>query len=139
MPLKWTNRSRPPSSGVMKPKPLSSLNHLTVPVAMYSPSPAFCPVVPEPLLDARNRIRASGVATGDIPAPARGSSERFRGGGDLVAIARTGGPGQPEWIAVVARDDVKVKVKDRLPRRGPARVQDVHAVDIQTVKHSPSQ
>src|SRR3954447_8910679 len=32
MPLKWTNRSRPPSSGVMKPKPLSSLNHLTVPV-----------------------------------------------------------------------------------------------------------
>ena len=38
MPLKWTNRSRPPSSGVMKPKPLSSLNHLTVPVAIYSPS-----------------------------------------------------------------------------------------------------
>src|SRR5450755_670008 len=38
MPLKWTNRSRPPSSGVMNPKPLSSLNHLTVPVAMYSPS-----------------------------------------------------------------------------------------------------
>src|SRR5581483_9200545 len=38
MPEKWTKRSRPPSSGVMKPKPLSSLNHLTVPVAMYSPS-----------------------------------------------------------------------------------------------------
>src|SRR3954454_12967557 len=34
MALWWTKRSLPPSSGVMKPKPLSSLNHLTVPVAM---------------------------------------------------------------------------------------------------------
>src|SRR6201995_280043 len=33
----WTNRSRLPSSGVMKPKPFSSLNHLTVPVATGSP------------------------------------------------------------------------------------------------------
>src|ERR1700733_6035264 len=33
--LEWcTNRSRPPSSGVMKPKPFSSLNHLTVPVGI---------------------------------------------------------------------------------------------------------
>src|SRR3954447_2746830 len=30
----WTNRSFPRSSGVMKPKPLSLLNHFTVPVAM---------------------------------------------------------------------------------------------------------
>src|ERR1700759_4515831 len=30
----WTNRSRLPSSGVMKPNPFSSLNHLTVPVGM---------------------------------------------------------------------------------------------------------
>src|SRR3954463_5974841 len=30
----WTKRSLPGSSGVMKPKPFSSLNHLTVPVAM---------------------------------------------------------------------------------------------------------
>src|SRR4029078_9117073 len=28
------NRSSPPSLGVMKPKPLESLNHLTVPVGM---------------------------------------------------------------------------------------------------------
>src|SRR3954468_11132530 len=34
MPEWWTNRSRLPSSGVMKPNPLSSLNHFTVPVAM---------------------------------------------------------------------------------------------------------
>src|SRR2546423_12161581 len=40
MLLWWTKRSLLPSSGVMKPKPFSSLNHLTVPVAMYS-STAF--------------------------------------------------------------------------------------------------
>ena len=34
---KWAKTSSPPSSGVMNPKPLASLNHLTVPVAiMYS-------------------------------------------------------------------------------------------------------
>src|SRR5574343_1033599 len=31
---KCANRSSPPSSGVMKPKPLASLNHLTVQVAI---------------------------------------------------------------------------------------------------------
>src|SRR4051794_23806219 len=35
MLLWWTKRSLLPSSGVMKPKPFSSLNHLTVPCAMY--------------------------------------------------------------------------------------------------------
>src|SRR5215213_3111834 len=35
MALKWTKRSFPPSSGVMNPKPLSALNHLTVPVANF--------------------------------------------------------------------------------------------------------
>src|SRR3954465_9199796 len=35
MLLWWTKRSLLPSSGVMKPKPFSSLNHLTVPVAMF--------------------------------------------------------------------------------------------------------
>src|SRR3954464_15691601 len=34
MLLWWTKRSLLPSSGVMKPKPFSSLNHLTVPCAM---------------------------------------------------------------------------------------------------------
>src|SRR3954466_777919 len=38
MPEWWTKRSLPGSSGVMKPKPLSSLNHLTVPVAILIPS-----------------------------------------------------------------------------------------------------
>src|SRR5258705_5115850 len=31
---KWANRSSPPPSGVMNPKPLASLNHFTVPVAI---------------------------------------------------------------------------------------------------------
>src|SRR3954465_4745688 len=31
---KCANRSSPPPSGVMKPKPFASLNHLTVPVAI---------------------------------------------------------------------------------------------------------
>src|SRR5690242_11831328 len=34
MAEKWAKTSLPPSSGVMKPKPLSALNHLTVPVAI---------------------------------------------------------------------------------------------------------
>src|SRR5437588_12881235 len=39
--FEWcTNRSRLPSSGVMKPNPLSSLNHLTVPVGMWSFPPS---------------------------------------------------------------------------------------------------
>src|SRR3954469_568512 len=45
MPEKWTKRSRSPSSGVMKPKPFSSLNHFTVPVAM-SHLPPSSTVVP---------------------------------------------------------------------------------------------
>src|SRR3954451_10728810 len=36
MPVWWTKRSRLPSSGVMKPKPLSSLNHFTTPVGIPS-------------------------------------------------------------------------------------------------------
>src|SRR4051794_14456303 len=34
MPEKCTNASFPPSSGVMNPKPFSSLNHFTTPVAI---------------------------------------------------------------------------------------------------------
>src|SRR5918996_4269725 len=39
MLLKWTKTSFEPSSGVMKPYPFSSLNHLTVPVAIQSHLP----------------------------------------------------------------------------------------------------
>src|SRR4051812_46547393 len=40
MPVWCTKRSLPPSSGVMKPKPLSSLNHFTMPVAMMLRKPS---------------------------------------------------------------------------------------------------
>src|SRR5882672_10941931 len=33
---KCAKRSLPPSSGVMKPKPFASLNHLTVPAAIFT-------------------------------------------------------------------------------------------------------
>src|SRR2546421_9820058 len=35
--LWWANKSLPPPSGMLKPKPLESLNHFTVPVAMFFP------------------------------------------------------------------------------------------------------
>jgi hypothetical protein len=38
MEEKWAKRSSPPPSGVMKPNPLASLNHLTVPVCLLPPS-----------------------------------------------------------------------------------------------------
>src|SRR4051812_10226205 len=41
MPEWWTKRSAPWSSGVMNPKPLSSLNHFTVPVAIWPLHCAF--------------------------------------------------------------------------------------------------
>src|SRR5881392_1514258 len=42
MAVWWTKRSLPPSSGVMKPKPLSLLNHLTVPVAILPSTGVRC-------------------------------------------------------------------------------------------------
>src|SRR4051794_17569098 len=44
MAEKWTNTSAPPPSTGMKPKPLSALNHFTVPCAMLnSPSESADP------------------------------------------------------------------------------------------------
>src|SRR5947209_152542 len=43
---KWAKRSSPPPSGLMKPKPLESLNHFTVPVLIAFPFeryPGFSP------------------------------------------------------------------------------------------------
>src|SRR4051794_41616726 len=40
MAEKWANRSSPPPSGVMNPKPFASLNHFTVPVAISANSPS---------------------------------------------------------------------------------------------------
>src|SRR3954466_6326233 len=42
MPVWCTNRSLPPSSGVMNPKPFASLNHFTVPFAIALTPQAAC-------------------------------------------------------------------------------------------------
>src|SRR5947209_5137031 len=120
MPVKWTNRSRPPSSGVMKPKPLSSLNHLTVPVAMYSPS---CNLYEHSGLPAHagKRSRAGG---GPLAKPtAHGALHRSHSScstthsaqllgdrSDLVTVAGGRRPRQAQGVAFVARDHVNVKV-----------------------------
>src|SRR5919206_4709311 len=65
IPEKWTNASFPPSSGVMNPKPFSSLNHFTTPVAIPTP--------PHFIFDARG-----GAAGHCLPACFR----RPRGGTD---------------------------------------------------------
>src|SRR5918998_2997898 len=46
--LWWTKRSFEPSSGVMKPKPFSSLNHFTLPVAIAVPIPCHARDDPRP-------------------------------------------------------------------------------------------
>src|ERR1700730_14845476 len=56
MAEKWTNTSAVPSSGAMKPKPLSALNHFTVPVA----------ISPHPLV--RNPSRDVAAPTVSLPA-----------------------------------------------------------------------
>src|SRR3954454_15842427 len=58
MAEKWTNTSAPPPSTVMKPKPLSALNHFTVPCAMLnSPSENADPVKPGPMTVFEQRRR----------------------------------------------------------------------------------
>src|SRR6185312_1052759 len=118
MPVKWTNRSRPPSSGVMKPKPLSSLNHFTVPVAIYSPYAAIqahrAAVPRAPTGEKRTRTGRLRDARWSAARPLR-SSELLGCGGDLIRVAGLGLPGQPQGVVLVARDDVDVKVEHRLP------------------------
>src|SRR3954447_16394762 len=70
----WTNKSVPPSSGVMKPKPFSSENHFTVPYAMSVTSTALSAANAEELL----RQLAGGtrcvVHRAGCPASSHGSS-----------------------------------------------------------------
>src|SRR5205807_1423248 len=132
IPVKCTNRSRPPSSGVMKPKPLSSLNHLTVPVAMYSPlMPLLSDTSGRPPRASSNAGKlARRVASGLLgklavsrltrgrpasvrrPRPARGSPERVGRGGDLLRIPLSRGPRQAQGVALIAGDHVEMEVKD---------------------------
>src|SRR3954453_18371802 len=67
MAEKWTNTSAPPPSTVMKPKPLSALNHFTVPCAMLnSPSENADPVKPGPMTVFEQRRREAALSE-DVP------------------------------------------------------------------------
>src|ERR1700754_1523974 len=106
MPVKSTNRSRPPSSGVMKPNPLSSENHLTVPVPTDRPHllrstgprrPRRCRTYPPQDAESKgpfghvNARLAGGLSAG----------ERGRGGGDLLAVAGRRHPRELERVVRV--------------------------------------
>src|SRR5581483_9550518 len=150
MPEKWTKRSRPPSSGVMKPKPLSSLNHLTVPVAMYFPLLLSGRQVPRPRILNATTVSGPAVAwafpTQSLAIvyrwpPRRGrpqrSAQRLRRLCDLLGIAGLRNPGQLQRVLLVARNHVHVKVKNGLPGRPAVRVQKVHAVGAEALHDSP--
>ncbi|KFJ70592.1 hypothetical protein DK45_4375 [Bordetella bronchiseptica] len=63
MDEKCANRSSPPSSGVMKPNPFASLNHLTVPVALgLSPWTAVA-VVSDMRTASLNRMLSEGCGS----------------------------------------------------------------------------
>src|SRR5215218_9854702 len=152
MPEKWTKRSRPPSSGVMKPNPLSSENHLTVPVAMPCIDSTCCglraarpeaqmttgrragPDPDKPMQFRSSDARATfNVALGAL------SAELLGGFGDLVGVARSGMPRQPQRVGLEAWDDVHVEVEDGLPGRRAARVDQVDAVGAEALDLSAGQ
>src|ERR1700730_8121127 len=86
MAEKWTNTSAVPSSGAMKPKPLSALNHFTVPVAISSSPLSAMPGATSP-----RRPRAYRVLAPDrTPAPVM----VFRGASWPVMTFCTVPPGQ---------------------------------------------
>src|SRR3954447_629734 len=63
MPEKCTNASLPPSSGVMKPKPFSSENHLTTPVATILAPPQTYVAMREEVLPARPVPHCTGATS----------------------------------------------------------------------------
>src|SRR6476646_2840644 len=86
--LWWTNRSSPPSSGVMNPYPLSALNHFTVPVAIDETPPLRLEN------GQRRRTRASGTRSDSRPRVAASSEKPASGG--FARLRSTGAKrGQP--------------------------------------------
>src|SRR4051794_30734744 len=128
MPEKWTNRSRPPSAGVMKPYPLSSLNHLTVPIAIWQEPPRSSGLrlrrllVQRPERDTIQPAQSRLLRDETLPrrrrdqrvaAAGRSAVEQLvRGALDRVQVALLRDPRQLQRIVVVARDHVDVEVED---------------------------
>src|SRR3954466_6715187 len=97
MAEKWTNTSAPPPSTVMKPKPLSALNHFTVPCAMLnSPSENAGPPRPrprsaEPMTVFEQRRREAAFPE-DVPSalPATPGGDRTAGGSSRPLTQKLG-------------------------------------------------
>src|SRR3954453_23067671 len=92
MAEKWTNTSAPPPSTVMKPKPLSALNHFTVPCAMLnSPSENADPVKPGPMTVFEQRRREAALSE-DVPTARPHDTHRRRviGQKQRTTYAKTG-------------------------------------------------
>src|SRR5579884_359451 len=115
MPLKWTNRSRPPSSGVMNPNPLSSLNHFTVPVAMCLPFGLLvlksgCPPGPDPTPE-----NLAGSPTGEGRVARTVGEERVHGGAQVAGVEERSGNRRHSLVGPL-HPAVEV-LADHLPRR----------------------
>src|SRR6476620_12261049 len=77
--LKCANRSLPPASGVMKPKPLPSSNHLTMPVwVLMDVSLSFGDVNSTGERPRSRDTQESNPGVFDLADPARGGVERER-------------------------------------------------------------
>src|SRR4051812_12344603 len=101
---KWTNASFPPSSGVMKPKPFSSLNHFTTPVAIRQHSslnPACARVslsTAFPHTYSHHRLQG-GPDGASCTSPRGGCQPSFPGSGAWVPPV----PGEPcGWVSYCA-------------------------------------
>src|SRR4051795_6264587 len=81
MAVWWTKRSRFPSSGVMKPKPLSSLNHFTVPdgtcVVLHASCAATCAEGWNPFLRVACTFSTAGISS--APTLTRADASRAHG------------------------------------------------------------
>src|SRR2546423_2633562 len=73
---KCANKSLPESSGVMNPKPLSSLNHFTVPVAIFSPS-GLCALRNAEGAEATTAETRGTPLSGRLPDPSEQPSDTF--------------------------------------------------------------
>src|SRR5687768_1991750 len=85
----WTKRSLPWSSGVMKPKPFSSLNHFTVPVAMWCSSGGSVRAAKRgrcwaTTADAGTAFAERTLGQDDVMIPGRGREGRPRSSSRLV-------------------------------------------------------
>src|SRR5690349_3998303 len=118
MPEKCTNASFPPSSGVMNPKPFSSLNHLTTPVAIQHLLTA-CPmrevVLPGTAFPHASTTAARAVSerTGLYQRTVR----RARSGRGALAVRRGGAGGRLVLRRVEAAGGGRARVGRRLGLR----------------------